>query len=254
MIGKAAPLVSQYQVADGGTLRVQFDREALRRRLDAAMLPVWPDERPEVLVMLLDPATPANAANVPMPAAPATDAQLVVDAASSRGLPVALLVAPEGTAGVAEDPLEFAQAEAARLGVALVLFGQRQPVSGSGAWRWTLLDDAGRSEWQGDATQGVHQLADQLAARYAVAAAASSRLRLEVQGIGSFADYGRLQAYLRGVGVIESLGVSSLRGDSIVYELVVRGSAAQLRDALALKTVLLPVVPADLVYRISSAP
>ena len=125
-----------------------------------------------------------------------------------------------------------------------------------------VRDGAERSEWQGDATQGVHQLADQLAARYAVAAAASSRLRLEIQGVGSFADYGRLQDYLRGVGVIESLAMRSLRGDSIVYDLVVRGSADQLRDALALKRLLVPVVPAegvavstaDLVYRISSAP
>ncbi|MDQ1303614.1 MAG: uncharacterized protein QG595_1597, partial [Pseudomonadota bacterium] len=262
MIGKAAPLVSQYQVADGGTLRVQFDRQALRRRMDAANLPVWPDERPATLIVLVDPAAPADAARVPAPDAPVTDAQLVLDTASSRGLPVALLEAPDGAAGAAGDSLQLAQAEAARVGADLVLIGRRAPVSGSAAWRWTLQDGAERSEWQGDATQGVHRLADQLAARYAVAAAASSRLRLEVQGVGSFADYGRLQDYLRSVGVIESLAMSSLRGDSIVYELVVRGSADQLRDALALKTVLLPVAPADgvavstadLVYRISSAP
>jgi hypothetical protein len=260
MIGKAAPLVSQYQVADGGSLRVQFDRPTLRRRLDAANLAVWPDERPETLVMLVDPAAAAGAA--PAPEAPATDAGLVLDAASSRGLPVVLSLSPAASPGAAEDPLELAQAEALRLGADLVLLGQRQPVSGIAVWRWTLLDGTERSEWQGDAAQGVHQLADQLAARYAVAAAASSRLRLEVQGLGGFADYGRLQDYLRGVGVLESLDVSSLRGDSIVYELVVRGGAAQLRNALALKTVLVPAVPADgvavstadLVYRISSAP
>ena len=236
--------------------------QELRRRMDAANLPVWADERPETLVVLVDPAAPADAARVPAPDAPVTDAQLVLDTASSRGLPVALLEAPDGAAGAAEDPLQVAQAEAARVGADLVLIGRRAPVSGSAAWRWTLQDGAERSEWQGDATQGVHRLADQLAARYAVAAAASSRLRLEVQGVGSSTDYGRLQDYLRSVGVIESLAMSSLRGDSIVYELVVRGSADQLRDALALKNVLLPVAPADgvavstadLVYRISSAP
>jgi hypothetical protein len=262
-IGEAAPLVSQYQVADGGSLRVQFDRQALRRRMDAARLPVWADERPQTLVVLVDPATSADATRVAAPDVPTTDAQLVLDTASSRGLPVALLLAPDSAAGAVEDPLQVAQAEAARVGADLVLVGRRAPVSGSAAWRWTLLDGTGRSEWQGDAMYGVHQLADQLAARYAVAAAASSRLRLEVQGVGSFADYGRLQDYLRGVGVIESLAMTSLRGDSIVYDLVVRGGAAQLRDALALKTVLLPAAPAegvavgttaDLVYRISSAP
>jgi hypothetical protein len=250
-IGKAAPLVSQYQVADGGSLRVQFDRQALRRRMDAARLPVWADERPQTLVVLVDPAA--------APEALVSDEQLVLETAASRGLPVAMLRPPAGTA---EDPLQSGENEAARVGADLVLVGRRAPVSGSAAWRWTLQDGAERSEWQGDATQGVHQLADQLAARYAVAAAASSRLRLEIQGVGSFADYGRLQDYLRGVGVIESLAMRSLRGDSIVYDLVVRGSADQLRDALALKRLLVPVVPAegvavstaDLVYRISSAP
>jgi len=197
-----------------------------------------------------------------VPGALASEGQLVLDTAASRGLPVALSLSPEGAPDAGGDGLELARAEAARLGTDLILVGQRAPVSGTAAWRWTLLDDNGRSEWQGDAAQGVHQLADQLAARYAVAAAASSRLRLEVLGVNSFADYGRLQDHLRSVGVIETSDIASLRGDRIVYELTVRGGASQLRDALALKAVLVPVAPAgaidvgaaDMVYRLGSAP
>ncbi|MEZ5561955.1 MAG: DUF2066 domain-containing protein [Gammaproteobacteria bacterium] len=261
-IGSATVLVSQYQLADGGSLRVQFDPPALRRRLDTANLPVWADERPVTLVMLVGLSAPMDAAGVPVPGALASEGQLVLDTAASRGLPVALSLSPEGAPDAGGDGLELARAEAARLGTDLILVGQRAPVSGTAAWRWTLLDDNGRSEWQGDAAQGVHQLADQLAARYAVAAAASSRLRLEVLGVNSFADYGRLQDHLRSVGVIETSDIASLRGDSIVYELTVRGGASQLRDALALKAVLVPVAPAgaidvgaaDMVYRLGSAP
>jgi hypothetical protein len=256
MIGSATPLVSQYQVAGDGLLRVQFDSQALHRRLDAARLPVWADERPETLVMLPGEEAPA-------PDATANDVQLVLATAASRGLPVTVLRSSAGAAGSAEDPLTVAQAEAARVGAELILIGRRVPVSGVAAWRWTLLDGTERSEWQGDATQGIQHVADQLASRYAVAAAASSRLRLEVQGVSSFSDYGRLQDYLRGVGVIETLSITSLQGDTILYDLVVRGGVSQLRDALALKSVLLPqslpadgrsVGAADLVYRIANAP
>jgi hypothetical protein len=262
IIANATPLVSQYQVAGAGTLRVHFDRAALWRRLDSARLPVWADERPRTLVLLEAPAAPAELAAVPAADPLAADMQLVLDTASSRGLPVALSRHAEAAPGVAGDPLELARAEAARVGADLVLVGQRLPVSGLAAWRWSLLDGTERSEWQGDAAEGVHRVADRLAARYAVAAAASSRLRFEVQGIGSFADYGRLQAALRSVGVIETLAVASLRDDTIVYELVVRGDAARLRDALALQAVLEPVAAGDgiavdaggLVYRIAGAP
>ncbi len=253
VIGSATPLVSQYQVEGGGLLRVQFDPIALRRRLDAANLPVWADERPATLIMLVG----EGAGN---------DGQLVLDTAASRGLPVALSLSPEEAPGSAEDPLDVARAEATRVGADLILIGRRAPVSGIAAWRWTLIDSDGRSEWPGDAAEGVHRVADRLAARYAVAAAASRRLRLEVQGVSSFAGYGRLQDYLRSVGVIESLGISSLQGDTILYDLIVRGGVSQLRDALALKSVLVPVAPqaapgdgmsvsaADLVYRITDAP
>lgn len=262
LIANATPLVSQYQVAGGGTLRVHFDRAALWRRLDAARLPVWADERPRTLVLLEVPAAPAEMTAVPAADPLAADMQLLLDTASSRGLPIALSRQAEAAPGVAGDPMETAQAEAARVGADLVLVGQRLPVSGIAAWRWTLLDGTERSEWQGDAAEGVHRVADKLAARYAVAAAASSRLRLEVQGIGSFADYGRLQAALRSVGVIDTLAVASLRDDTIVYELLVRGDAARLRDALALQAVLEPVVAEDgiavgaagLVYRLAGAP
>jgi hypothetical protein len=262
IIANATPLVSQYQVAGAGTLRVHFDRAALWRRLDAARLPVWADERPRTLVLLEAPAVAAELAAVPAADPLAADMQLVLDTASSRGLPVALSRQVEAVPGMAGDPLELARAEAARVGADLVLVGQRLPVSGLAAWRWTLLDGTERSEWQGDAAEGVHRVADKLAARYAVAAAASSRLRLEVQGIGSFADYGRLQAALGSLGVIETLAVASLRDDTIVYELLVRGDAARLRDALALQAVLEPVVAEDgiavgaagLVYRLAGAP
>lgn len=259
MIGSAAPLVSQYQVVDGGLLRVQFDSQALRRRLDAANLPVWADERPETLVILPgeEPSPPDAISN---------DVQLVLDTAASRGLPVTVLLSPVVETGCAQDPLAVAQAEAARVGADQVLVGRRLPVSGIDAWRWTLLDGTERSEWQGDAAQGIHHVADQLASRYAVAAAASSRLRLEVQGVSSFADYGRLQDYLRRIDVIETLGIVSLQGETILYELIVRGGVSRLRDSLALKSVLVPVAPqsvpadqmsvaaADLVYRIATAP
>ena len=216
MIGSAAPLVSQYQVAGGGLLRVQFDPTALRRRLDAANLPVWAAERPETLIMLVGEGAPAGDMDMPVPDALAGDGQILLDTAASRGLPVALLLSRR----ISPLPLMIRLRWPAR----------KLPGSGP-TWCWSgvvrpsrarppgagrCADGAERSEWQGDATQGVHQVADQLAARYAVAAAASRRLRFEVQGVASFADYARLQDYLRGVGVIESLSIAVCRATASI--------------------------------------
>jgi hypothetical protein len=127
-------LVSQYQVEAGGRLRVQFDPAALRRRLDAANLPVWAAERPATLIMLF---------GVDAPDAPGSDGQLVLDTAASRGLPVVMSLSPDGAIGATADAGMRRPKPRSRI-ADLVLIGSRSPVSGVAAWRWTLIDSSGR--------------------------------------------------------------------------------------------------------------
>ena len=230
-LGPAGPLVRQYQPMPGGQVRVSFDPVALRRRLDAANLPVWADDRPRTLVLLPDVgADPAHMA-----------AQTVLSTAAVRGVPVVLAADTAAPSAATGDPLLDPVATASAVGADLLLVGRSVPTAGQSAVRWTLAQGVDRAEWQGDLADGVHGLADRLAARYATASAAGHQLRLSVEGIDSFDSYGRLQSYLRGVGLIQSAELEQVTGSTLVFGLAVRGDATQLGDAFALQRVLEPV-------------
>ena len=256
-LGPAGPLVRRYQPVPGGTVRVSFDPEALHRRLDAANLPVWADDRPSTLVLL--PADVATGVTVPVPGvAPAGDParssqQLLLATAASRGVPVVLATERVVSSPTAEDPLLDAESTARAAGADLLLVGRRTATGGPAVLRWTLAQGNERAEWQGDVAEGVHGLADRLAARYASAAASARVLRLRVDGIDSFDAYGRVQSYLRSLGLVQSAELQRVAGSTLFYALTVRGDVAQLDDTFALQRVLAPVAEAatgDLIYRL----
>ena len=200
-----------------------------------------PDERPETLVMLV----PGEDASVP-------DAHLPLTCSScSIPRPVADCRLPCCSRRTASRVLPRIRWQSRR---------PRRPGSGPtwyssdvarrsrvvAAWRWTLLDGAERSEWQGDADAG--RAPCRRPACGPLCRCGSGQQPAATRGTGR-RQFCRLRA---------SAGLSArcrrdrepehdaaCSGDSIVYDLVVRGSADQLRDALALKSVLVPVAPAD---------
>jgi hypothetical protein len=114
-----------------------------------------------------------------------------------------------------------------------------------------------RTEWQGDVAEGVHGLADRLAARYATAAGSGQIVKVRILGVDSFDAYGRLHAYLRALGPIQHADLRRASAGALDFELDVRGDIGQLNDALALQNVLVPVAAPDagaLVYRLVLAP
>lgn len=228
-LGPAAPLVQRYQPLGAGRIRVQFDGPALRRRLDGTALPYWGDDRPQVLVVLIQPAP-----------VPGTETA-VIGAAARRGIPVVLAAGP--AAVPAGDPLAGARAEAGRVGADAVLIGRAIPSAGTAAYRWTLVAGDEQAEWQGDAAEGPEGAADRLAARYATAATANQSLRLVVTGINGFDTYGQVLAYLRAQNLVQSLQVREAAGDRVVFDLTVRGGPDQFRAALAERAVLAPETP-----------
>ncbi len=219
-IGPAPPLVRQYQPVAGGQVRVSFDAASLRRRLDAAGLPVWADDRPLTRVLIADAGPAAGTGPAPV-------RQDFEAAAAARGVPVAVSVVAAGTAEPSPgDGL---------------LTGTPVPTAGRAQFRWTLDRDAARTSWQGDAAAGADGLADRLAARYAAVASDGQVLRLRIRAVDDFDAYGRLQAYLRTVGLIRSADLRGVRGGEFIYDVTVRGTPAQLDDAFALRGLLVPV-------------
>lgn len=224
-LGPAAPLVQRYQPLGAGRIRVQFDGPALRQRLDGTALPYWGDDRPRVLVVLVQPSVE-----------PATQS-MVLGAAARRGIPAVLA---DPAAVTAADPLAAAQAEARRAGADVVLIGRASPSAGVAAYRWSLALDGEQAEWQGDAAEGPEGAADRLAARYAAAATVNQPLRLVVEGITGFDAYGQVLAHLRAQNLVQSLQVREAAGDRVVFDLTVRGSPQQFRAALAERAMLAP--------------
>jgi len=224
----AAPLVQRYQPLGGSRIRVQFDGPALRRRLEGTALPYWGDDRPRVLVVLVQ-ATPVPG-----------DEAAVLAAAARRGIPV-VLADPAGV--TAADPVAVAQAQAQRAGAQAVLIGRPAPTAGLGAYRWTLLLEGEQAEWPGDAAEGPEGTADRLATRYATAADANQPLRLVVAGINGFDAYGQVLAYLRTQNLVQSLQVRQATGDQVVFDLTVRGNPGQFQAALAERALLAPEAP-----------
>ncbi len=262
-LGPAGPLVRRYQPLPGGKVRVSFDPEALHRRLDAANLPVWADDRPRTLVIL--PADVASGVALPLPlpvpvpgVAPPGDPanssrQLLLATAASRGVPVVLATERMASNPTTEDPLLDAESTARAAGADLLLVGRRAAVGGPAVLRWTLAQGSERAEWQGDVADGVHGLADRLAARYASAAAGARVLRLRVDGVDSFDGYGRVQSYLRSVGLVQSAELQRVAGSTLFFALTVRGDVEQLDDTFALQHVLAPIAASasgDLIYRL----
>ncbi|MEO8225101.1 MAG: DUF2066 domain-containing protein [Gammaproteobacteria bacterium] len=256
-----AGLVRQYQPASGGQLKVRFDPVALRQRLDAANLPVWADERPLTLVIL--PPEPAGSPDaLTPPVSPASGArQQLLATAALRGLPLVFPALSSSGSRVAEDPLRAPAAALDAAGADVLLVGRPAPTGGSAQWRWTLYQDGERAEWQGDAGDGAHGLADRLAARYATSAAAGRVVRLRIEDVNSFDAYGRVQSYLRSVDLIQRMELVRVTGDVFVYEIAVRGDVRQLNDAFALQRVLEPrsalepaATASELAYHLVGAP
>lgn len=244
-VGPASALVRQYQPVPGGELRVSFDPASLRRQLDTAGLPVWADNRPRTLVALPDTGV-ADMSRA-----------LLLATATDRGLPLVLAPDVAASSPAARDPLAEPGETARAAGADFLLVGRAAPVSGAAVLRWTLVQGESRSEWQGDVADGVHGLADRLAARYATAANSGRVVAVRILGIDSFDAYGRLQGYLRTVGPIQRAELRRVADGTLHFELDVRGDVAQLNDALALQNVLVPVATSDdsdLAYRLVAAP
>ncbi|MEZ5564564.1 MAG: DUF2066 domain-containing protein [Gammaproteobacteria bacterium] len=245
-IGSAAALVQQYQPISGDLVRVSFDPDAVRRRLDAAGLPVWAADRPRTLVVL-PPAERNPGTLAAGPAASDSDAdsdverQRVLDVATMRGVPVLVARAPASGDSTAVDPLSDPDVALRTAGADLLLVGRMAPGGESAAWRWTLVQNGERAEWQGDITAGVNGLADRLAARYAGTAVSGQLLHLQIEGVHSFDAYGRLQNYLQHVAVIQHVELIRVMGDTLVYDVAVRGDTRQLENAFALQDILEPV-------------
>lgn len=237
-----------YEAVPGGglQLKARFDSRAVDTALRELGLPVWGINRPsyQAWIVLRDDGQPA--ALLDAGAATARAAALLATA-ERRGIPLTF-PALDATASRRLDLRALwdgnlsAVREAARRdrpdGV-LVVRARRDGASWLGQFS-VLRDDGADEEWsrlmptlEQVLAEGLHELADRQASRFAVQTGFQQDLRLAVEGVDSIEDYARVQDYLRRLNPVRSVFVEAVAGDRVQFRVLVEGDPQLLPRVVA---------------------
>ena len=250
--------VQQYLFESGAGhgLTVKFDSGAVDRLVEQLGLGRWSSVRPRVIVWLAveDERGRKSFVDSTSPAAAAID-----QPARERGVPFILplfdiedrMTLPVSTLwGGFPEPIQRASR---RYAVDAVLAG-RVYRGGTGLWkaRWTLFGDLTREfESSGESletvvAEGMHEVADRFAARFARrgAAAASSRVPITVAGIEQLEDYARLLRYLSSIDIVETVQVERVEASRVRFVLQAKGGVPALAELIAFGRTLVPAAGA----------
>lgn len=104
----------------------------------------------------------------------------------------------------------------------------------SADWQWTLYTNFAMQSWNGSLTAGIDNTVDMLAPPAGLASSNTPmRTRVKIEGVSSLADYANIELMLGAVPGVSAASVSQVSGDSVVFDLTVRGGDAALARALA---------------------
>ncbi len=245
-----AAYVTQFRPGSDESLWVSFDGQAIEATLRNAGQTIWGSDRPLTLVWLAvdwgrgeREIIAADDPNRTQQQARSIDRnrmlrERVLEVAAQRGLPLVFplldttdlqsVTFSDIWGGFDDAVLDASQ----RYDVNSVLIGRLRP-SSSQRNRWTYIFSDDRRGWSGEPEAIINQIADLLAAEFAVGGNAPIELVvLRVAGIESIDAYGAVQQLLSGVSLIESYKISEVSGDTVNYSVEVRGGAERLRRAL----------------------
>jgi hypothetical protein len=255
--------VTQFRPGEEDTLWVSFDGEAIERVLRASGQIVWGSDRPLTLVWL---AVDWGQGEREIIAAGDPDRAIrearsidrnrllrerVLEIADKRGLPLVFpLLDTTDLQGVTFSDIwggfnDRIIDASARYDVNSILIGRVRP-SSSQRNRWTYVFFDQTRNWNGPPEAVVAQVADLLAAEFAVGGDAPLEMvSLNVSGVQTVNAYGSLQEMLSGVSLIESFRIAEVSGDVVRYQVEVRGGVDRLRRALRFTGLLEQSDPTD---------
>ena len=256
VIGQAQRLVQQFgyeqpRTENSGTrslmLRVEFDARVLGEEMRARQLAVWGKERPDTLVWLFV----EDESGRRLLGAHDENAIVAVlnSRAKARGIPLVFPLGDIAESSVAATASSAAELDRAlydaqkRYGVRAIFSGvlrQVMPTLWEGEWRLNVRDETMDWEQQGDLVElvveeAVESLADALGRRFA---ASATQLKVDpvnitVTGLTTALDYARVERYLRTVDSVTQLTVQRVDDQGIVFDLMVRGGLAGLRQTIS---------------------
>lgn len=256
VLGNASGYIDQFQykrgVDDYGDrveqLVMSFSPKVIEGLLQQAGLPLWPTNRPSVLVWLVedDPQGGRQLVNT----AEDDVVKGLRKGAAMRGLQLKwpLLDLDDQLAISAEDVWTFEQeaiVEASeRYRVDTVLVGRYTQTSGGQWWTSWQFFHRGDSEFYelrlADGielgAQAIDPLADNLASRYSVypGGEGEPQMMVQISNVDSFGDYRGALEYLRQVAVVTSTELLAVTGSTLLVVVQLSGDTQQLENALSL--------------------
>ena len=247
---RPANYIVQFRPGPDDTIFVSFDGNAVEDTLRAAGQTIWGSERPLTLIWLA-----VDWGQGEREILGATDAERSPDEArsidrnrllrerllifaESRGLPIAFpLLDSEDLANVSFSDIwggfdEQILYASRRYDVDSVLVGRVRAGSAQRN-RWTYHFRGDALSWTGEAEVVMMQIADFLAAEFAIGGDAPLRtVQLNISGISSIDVFGNVQNILGGMNVIDSFAISSVAGDRTSFRVNAHGGAERLARAL----------------------
>lgn len=223
-------------------LRLFFDASGVTALLNRAAAPVWGPSRPKTYFWILRDAAVGR---LPLSAGTA-QGDLLLDAATQRGMPVVLpgaeaaLPVPgfaDPASGVPADVADAAQRAGARAVLAATLGGSPGQVRAVGTLR--LEGDAGRVEVAAaDEAAALRELvavvADRLGARYAVVARQDQfrAVRFRVSGVADLAALAALERWLASLPLVKDIVIERQGAEQVDFAVTVAGEAGQFVQSL----------------------
>ena len=225
IVSDAPRYVKSHTTGPRGEAQVQFDGAAVERAVTAAGRSVWENERPFTLVVLDPPRTRA--------AEDAARAELE-RVAAERGLPISLIPLPlTDGAGNALGAAALLQA-AQRYGGDEIIVGRGADAGPATPLQWTLYTHASSSSWTGPLASGVDHTVDALVPPPASSLAdADAPARIQIEGVNSLTAYAAVERLLQATPGVRRTNIAAADAASVTFDVMVRGGAAGLGQALA---------------------
>ncbi len=230
-------------------LILNFSRTGIERLLRKQQAPLWPSNRPSVLVWLVKDDLSVGRRLVSL-----QDTSELSQAASQvsqlRGMPMVLpsldlqdLLSIDADQVWSLDQAAIIEASA-RYQADVILVGRYTQTS-SGRWlsAWTLLHKQHQQVFDVDTAlerelvaEGLNATADFLASIYSISSlgGATESVTLEVQQVNGFSDYVQVLNYLDSLEVVRQLDLVSLERQRIRLRVKMEGEIHSLEDALEL--------------------
>jgi len=269
LIADAPKYVQGYDRGRQGEMQVIFNAAAVGQAIAALDRSTWDPSRPFTLVVINPPDPADQAADqagleqaaeerglpisvVPLPVTDSSGNLLtraaLLEMAHRYGAeqlligrpPAQSTASPAGSPSAAAPGVTAAPSAAAAPpaasgpGVAQGATAAARSSPGSSEWQWTLYTDFTSRSWSGPLTVGIEDTVDLLAPPAGPAAAnVPGETEVEIEGVSDLTDYANIELMLEAVPGVSKANVRQVEGDSVLFDVTVRGGGAAIDRALS---------------------